>query len=399
MSRPSGEEIPLHKPMTTGGFVRSSPLEVATGFVYGLLPRTPLPRTGATPREALDDAIRPALVGGPCFVTFSGGRDSSAVLAAATSLARREGHDLPIPVTRRYPDLPDTDESEWQRLVIDHLGLQEWVRFEFTAGETDLLGETARSAVLRRGVVWPAAVHTQGTMYSQLGSGSLMTGEGGDAVLGLRRVTPLTVLRRGRRPSPNLVRRAVDSLLPRPLRRRRAASAGRRSTHARWLRPAALDEHVATLSAEEAQEPLRYDEATWFLSRRRFLDVLAHNQAAEAATYGIRTLDPLIDHGFLAALARSGAGWGYNGRTATMRALFSDVLPEAVISRSTKARFNHAYSGESTREFARGWDGSGVDPELVDVEALREVWLSEEPTMATGLLLHSAWLAAQEDGA
>ena len=68
-----------------------------------------------TPREALDDAIRPALVDGPCYVTFSGGRDSSAVLAAATALARREGHALPVPVTRVYPDLPDTDESDWQR--------------------------------------------------------------------------------------------------------------------------------------------------------------------------------------------------------------------------------------------------------------------------------------------
>jgi asparagine synthase (glutamine-hydrolysing) len=30
---------------------------------------------------------------------------------------------------------------------------------------------------------------------------------------------------------------------------------------------------------------------------------------------------------------------------------------------------------------------------MVDVERLRTVWLSDEPTMATGVLLHSAWLA------
>jgi asparagine synthase (glutamine-hydrolysing) len=76
-----------------------------------------------------------------------------------------------------------------------------------------------------------------------------------------------------------------------------------------------------------------------------------------------------------------------------MHALFSDVLPRAVLGRTTKASFNHAHAGEATREFARTWDGTGVDEDLVDPEQLRSVWLSDEPTMATGVLLHSAWLA------
>ena len=78
-----------------------------------------------------------------------------------------------------------------------------------------------------------------------------------------------------------------------------------------------------------------------------------------------------------------------------MQALFSDVLPQAVLRRATKASFNHAHSGAATREFARTWDGCGVDEELVDVERLRSVWLSDEPTMGTGVLLHSAWLASE----
>lgn len=379
----------------TDSYVRSTPLELAVGWIHGLLPATRLPEESRTPRQALDDAIRPCLLDAPCHVTFSGGRDSSAVLAAATDLARREGHPLPIPVTRTYPNLPETEESEWQRLVIDHLGLDEWIRFEFTGDETDLLGETAMQAVLRRGVVWPAAVHTHGTMYEHLDGGSLMTGEGGDYVLGLRRNTPLTVLRRGRRPTRGLLALAATALLPQAARRgrsRRNALAGKQS---RWLTPQALEEHARAVAHESSQEPLRYDDATWFIARQRFLEVMAHNQAAEASDYGITTVDPLIDHGFLAALARAGGGWGFNGRSATMRALFSDVLPEPVLTRSTKASFNNAYSGEATREFARSWDGSGVDPEFVDVEALRQVWLSERPTMATGQLLHSAWLASQ----
>ena len=77
-----------------------------------------------------------------------------------------------------------------------------------------------------------------------------------------------------------------------------------------------------------------------------------------------------------------------------MLALFSDVLPPAVLGRTTKASFNLVNAGAATREFARTWDGSGVDEELVDVERLRSVWLSDEPTMAAGVLLHCAWLAS-----
>lgn len=377
-------------------YIRSTPLEVAVGWVHGLLPASPLPPERRTPRLALEDAIRPALVNAPCHVTFSGGRDSSAVLAVAVDLARREGHQMPIPVTRSYPDLPDTHESQWQRMVIEHLGLKEWIRLEFTHGETDLLGEAAREAILRRGVLWPAAVHTHGSMYEHLDGGSLMTGEGGDLVLGARRSTSLTVLRRGRRPTAGLLKLAGAALLPKFARRVRSARETRASRYGRWLTPAAIDQHARILADGVVQEPLRYDDATWFISRHRFLHVMARNQAMAAADFSLQTLDPLIDPGFLAALAHAGGGWGYNGRSATMRALFADVLPEAVLTRSTKAAFNHAYSGEYVREFARGWDGSGVDPELVDIENLRRLWLSEEPTMATGLLLHSSWLASQE---
>ena len=77
-----------------GTYIRCEPFEVATGWTYGLLPDVPMPPEVVAPRQALDDVLRPALESGPCFVTFSGGRDSSAVLAAATDLARREGHRL-----------------------------------------------------------------------------------------------------------------------------------------------------------------------------------------------------------------------------------------------------------------------------------------------------------------
>jgi asparagine synthase (glutamine-hydrolysing) len=75
-----------------------------------------------------------------------------------------------------------------------------------------------------------------------------------------------------------------------------------------------------------------------------------------------------------------------------MSALFGDLLPRAVMERPTKAVFNRAFLGALTREFARDWDGTGVDPALVDIDRLREEWLSERPSALSGALLQSAWL-------
>lgn len=55
----------------------------------------------------------------PCLLAFSGGRDSSALLAVAVSVAHREGLPLPIPLI--YPGVAGTDESSWQYMILDHL--------------------------------------------------------------------------------------------------------------------------------------------------------------------------------------------------------------------------------------------------------------------------------------
>lgn len=188
---------------------------------------------------------------------------------------------------------------------------------------------------------------------------------------------------------------AGTALSPRPLRRALLAGELRRAGHERWLQPSALAAHVALLSTDGVEEPLRYDQGTWFVLRQRYFAALIQNFAAVAAEYGLTALNPLLDPGFVAALARAGGRLGYDGRTDTFKALFGDVLPMPVVLRRSKASFNNVYTGPATREFARTWDGSGVDPELVDVDGLRRVWLSDRPTMATGQLLHSAWLAQQ----
>ena len=92
-----------------------APLEVATGLVLGVDPRREVvaPRldVAESPLRAFERAVLPALRRGPCLVSFSGGRDSSAVLAVATGIARREGLPLPIPVTNVFPGAATTDES------------------------------------------------------------------------------------------------------------------------------------------------------------------------------------------------------------------------------------------------------------------------------------------------
>ena len=49
--------------------------------------------------------------------------------------------------------------------------------------------------------------------------------------------------------------------------------------------------------------------------------------------------------------------------------------------------------------FAREWDGTGSNPDLVDPDRLRDEWLSPEPSAQTALLLQAAWLATHSSSA
>jgi asparagine synthase (glutamine-hydrolysing) len=356
---------------------------------------TPLPEPMSTPRAAFEAMILAAVDRGPCFVAFSGGRDSSAVLAVATRLARREGLPDPVPVTELYPGVDTTDESAWQRLVIDHLGLSEWVRLPHH-GESDLLGEAAQASLLRRGLLSLPAFHTKDRLFATAAGGTMLTGEGGDEVMGPRRITPLTLMIRMRRPlSRRLLTAAASAALPAPVRRASLRSELRRTGDRAWLRPAAAREHHRLLASDEAAQPLRWDVATWWLKHRRAVGVALRDYAAIAAEQDVRLGHPFLDDAFLAALARAGGRWGYAGRTALMRTLFADVLPDELLRRSGKASFDRAYMGAATREFARSWDGAGVNPALVDPDVLRAAWTSDTPSTLNGLLLQSAWLASR----
>ena len=327
-------------------------------------------------------------------MAFSGGRDSSAVLAVATDVARRHGLSDPIPVTELYPGVPESDESEWQQLVVSHLQLRDWLRIEFPVGN-DLLGAQAQKSLRRRGMIWPPALHVKAAVLSQLGdSGSLLTGEGGDEVLGRRRGAQVSRLwrRDAGRLRPRDLRSAGSALAPRPYRRWRQRVRFDRAQMQPWLRPETRARHHRLLAADLASEPISTAGSLEWLLTRRAAAMASHNYAALAAEYGLTLHEPLLDPGFVRALAGVAGRWGFASRTDAMRTLFADVLPDEILARRSKAYFNRAFMGEETRAFAGSWDGTGLDPELVDVEVLRDEWLSDYPSAISTPLLQAAWL-------
>jgi asparagine synthetase B (glutamine-hydrolysing) len=384
---------------------RPSPFEVATSWVHGAVSAGEGGDScTGSPRRALESLMLKALVRQPCYVAFSGGRDSSAILAVATDVARRHGLPMPVPVTELYPGIPESDESEWQKMVMSHLRLKDWVRLEFPDGN-DLLGVEAQHSLQSRGLVWPVALHVKPVVLRHLGGGgSFVTGEGGDEALGRRRGAHVSRLwRRGvRQLRAADLRSAGSTVAPRAYRVWRQRARLDAAKMQPWLRAETQSRHHRLLAADLTREPLSTTGSLEWLLTRRAVAMASHNYAVLAAEHGLVLHEPFLEPSFICSLSRAAGTWGYASRTDAMRALFADLLPEAILSRRSKAYFNRAFMGQATRDFAQRWDGDGLDPTLVDVEVLREEWLSPFPSAISTPLLHAAWLAttpAHQDGA
>lgn len=350
------------------------------------------------PARALQRALLPALRRPPCVVAFSGGRDSSLLLAVAADVAAREGLDPPHAVTFRYPGDPVADESEWQELVVGHLrrrGLRfEWSRHDVD-GELDLLGPLT-TPVLRGhgGPVFPPAIGNTIALARYAPAGSLVTGNAGDEVLGGHRSAVLRAVlrRRGRRLSRADWAVVARAAAPAPVRRLLV----RRVDHdAAWLRPALRREALAEAARGDARRPLRWDRSVRAALASRAVEIGERTRAHVAAEYDCVLVDPLRSSAFVASYAAFGGRWGGMTRSAGTRLLAGGLLPEELVRRSGKAYFNGSRFGPVSREFARGWDGAGVDEHLVDPVALRAAWLAEVPPGSTAMLLQQAWLAAR----
>jgi asparagine synthase (glutamine-hydrolysing) len=372
-----------------------TPLEVACGLVLDPAHRAlrlPPSPPGATPRSALERAILPALERAPCIVSFSGGRDSAAVLAVATHVARRESLPLPVPVTNRFPAAAQADEA-WQEAIVAHLRLPEWVRLDHT-DELDCVGPVAARVLRRHGLLWPFNAHFHVPILEQARGGSLLTGIGGDEALSPSpRARPWELATGRVRPEPRDALRIGYALAPRALRRRLLAR--RVDPLCPWLRPAAQHALTRAIAAEMACEPARWRARFAWLAGSRALAVGTAALAALAADASAAIAHPLHDPGVLAALAALPVACRYGDRTAATAMLAGDLLPGTVLARADKAGFDPAFWARHSRAFAARWDGSGIDEELVDRDRLRAEWAGAEPDARSFLLLQALWLAGE----
>jgi asparagine synthase (glutamine-hydrolysing) len=353
-------------------------------------PPLPEPEPDVTPLEALAAAILPALERPPCVVSFSGGRDSSAVLAVAAEAARRHGLPLPVPVTVRFKEAPGANEPDWQELVVRHLNLPEWQIVDVD-DELDLVGPYAARVLRRHGVLHPPHAGLFELLLEHAAGGSLLTGFAGDAVFGRWPLQHLAEVRAGRaRPEARDLVLLGYVASPAPVRR---AALRVRAPAPPWLRPSAR-RRFARERAASVSAPVRWRAHLGQVVAGRAHAASAWTIALLARDRDATTHHPLADRRFLAALAQAGGDAGLGGRTAAMRSLFGDLLPDELLARDDKARFHYAYFREPSRAFARAYRGGGLDLELVDPEVLRATWLALMPHGASALPLQAAWLAS-----
>lgn len=370
-----------------------SALELASGIVTGGGYTRRLTRVTIAPGELLRAAVTPALRGGRCFVSFSGGIDSSLVLSAATQAARREGLPDPIPLTWRFADAPAAEESRWQEQVVAELGLDDWVRLTAETGEVDLVGPLAGRVLTRHGVLQPANAFLHVPLLERARDGTLLTGVGGDQVLGLWRWRAAAAVLR--REWPLRPRTALTVALSRSPVAVRARLERRDATaHAPWLWPDSDRAVRSGYAREVASEPPTWPDRVAWQASRRHLALGLQSLDRLAADAGASIAHPLLDPDFLSGLATAGGRYGVGSRAATIAALLGDVLPVALQNRRTKAHFDEVFWQTPARELMRRWDGEGVDREIVDVVALRSLWREAPLHPRTAHLLQQVWLAA-----
>ncbi len=372
-----------------------TPLELAAGAVLGFEPEYDKPPSEGPPRgpmAALEEILHDALVGSPCLIEFSGGRDSSAVLAVASHVARREGLPLPIPITRLFPEAPDASEGDWPEVVIRHLGLEEWVKVQ-VRDELDLLGPLGTEGLRRHGVLWPITVHTKVLTFEYGRGGTMVSGEGGDEVFGHRRITPLTKMLAGARPRLRGVKPVLASISPRAIRRLAIERAlNQQMLLYRWLRPAARRLFMESVLADALDEPVAWSASIRTLPRRRGWKIGKHNMSLIAEGQGVHYVHPLLDERFVEAFAMTNRRLGYPSRTHAVQALFGHLLPPDLLTRRDKASFIGPHVHDHSRAFIERWTGSGVDPDLVDPDELKKVWTEPAPHAGSLLLLQQAKL-------
>jgi asparagine synthase (glutamine-hydrolysing) len=343
-------------------------------------------------RDALEAAILPALQRPPCVVSFSGGLDSSAVLAVASSVARREGLPLPVAVTLRFPDDAKAEETSWQESVVSAVPISDWDRIEIRH-ELSVVGPVATEALREHGLLWPFNAYVHVPVFERARGGSVLTGFGGDELFAPSRWDRVAMIAAGRtRPTARDLRLVALALAPRPIRA--LALRHRCPLRLPWLSLEGRTALARRWGLEAASEPrTTARRAPWRL-RLRSLRTAYASLGSLAAARDVAVVHPLADPALVAAVARVPADGGRD-RGERLRALLGDLLPARLYTRRTKASFNTAFWGEDERVLAASWSGEGVDLSLVDVDAVRATWSDEGPDGRSFTMLQSAWLSGE----
>jgi asparagine synthase (glutamine-hydrolysing) len=378
--------------------VRLHPLEVCYGLALGVSrsvrPLEPDPAT--SPREAFERVMLRALRRPPCVVSFSGGLDSSGLLALAAHVARREGLPPPIAATLVFPEAAASDEREWQELVLRHVGVSDWVRLPFS-DELDAVGPVAQRAMLRHGLLWPFNLHFHLPIVEAARGGTLVTGFGGDELgrssvtlnaeraVARRRISgPRELLHIGYRLSPAAVRHSRE--LFRRLELRETFPYLTAKARAQ-LRLALTEEHTHPFGWSRLLRG--------YMWRARYFRICRENFRVMGAHEDVVTVHPFVEAEVLRALGEGGRYAGMGSRKDILTAIVGDLLPPELLARTTKAVFSLPLWTETATDFARGWSGSGLDASLVDPEAVRATWLTPGRSVMTTSMLQAAWLADQ----
>ncbi len=383
-------ESPWFPAANSGGLTE---LEVASGVVVGQVSGPTFAGDGRhDPIAVLRTLVRPLLASPPCVVAFSGGRDSSALLALLIDVARSEGLPEPLAVTARWSDDEASDESEWQEEVARTIGVRNWEIIR-PGTDLDLLGDEATSVLRQLGLLWPAPAYALRPMMRIGAGGSFLTGEGGDEAFGLWPYGRLWSTIRDRKvPRSSDLRGLALGCVPRALRRYRWRQ--NLPPYQHWIRPDAFRYLAHVMAADRADDPLRWDRYQQVNRRRRSTDLSLRTIQRLCALEGTNFIAPFLDERFLAALGAWGGTFGRGDRTEVMSTLFSGVLPGPILARTSKATFGGVFWGPASRTFAHEWDGATFERDLVDPDALRQEWLAPVPVYGSAIPLQAAWLLA-----
>ena len=363
-----------------------TPIEAAAGIPFGGPPAPRRGSAGVVPDvfAALVASFAEPVRSGPCAVWLSGDDGTAVVMAAAVEAARRAGADPPIAVTPWHASVPADPFAE---TLVRHLGIEDWRRPEIK-DELGLLGPVARDALRRHGPMFPSIAHLFVPLLREARGGTLLSGHALNEWWVLWRGAAVArALRRRRFRRSDL--QALAALAPLPVRRRLATriAAG---MDIPYLLPGPRAEATRLAVDDLITTPLGADAAARLAGARACIPDALGIYDRLAADHDARFVFALAAPPVVDAMAAQFGRLGCSGPGQWRRRVAPSLPPRTVPAVSPS--YAHIWKDADTRAFIEAWDGSGVDVDLVDPEALRAAWRRGD--WRSGILLQSAWLYA-----